>query len=304
MSRCPVMTRTKVTDRRGVALLLTMLLLVLLVTIAGELATLTTTQSVIQARSGHTLQHELAVESLVRVLPACLEGSGAAPSPLVRDLDADGVASLELNLGECEVRCVVDDDGGKFSPVLFQRDDQRDSLERKLKLLAWHTGLSSSYVHLRPLMTPHGDAVGHGERRYRTFDQLIDASGAVEIFHLAGAPATTWSDVLTLWGDGRIDLRRAPEAVLESALEDLRPGLGRELLARRPPDRSSDFREAALARIDAELRPAVAARITFGGRRYALDVDTAIGADRRRWYLVVEAGEESVHVLHRSAVTW
>ena len=205
------------------------------------------------------------------------------------------------------VTCTLRDDGAKFNPLLFQEAYDRRKLERKLTLLASGRALPRAEVDLRPILVPT-PATAPGPL-YRWFDQLLADAEVGAIFNWDDNVAhesrqRVWSDDVTFWGDGRIDLRRANVDVLEAMLEDIGPGLAKLLLAPAPADRSANALQAALVPIDAEIRQRVAARLTYDAMRYAITIDTAAGGDHRRWYVVARIDSGEVDILHRSQLTW
>ncbi|MCC7291866.1 MAG: hypothetical protein IT449_07385 [Phycisphaerales bacterium] len=275
--------------RRGVALLMTLLVVVLLIAVVSRLTTATATQALIESRRRQTLQHELALDSLLLVMREWFNPE--AVESVVRELDRQAFADRELDLGSVGLRVRICDDAAKLNPNVFS---EVHALKRKLTLLAARLGLDPSVIDPVPLKT--------GRQPYRTFGQVL--SGKTPVFTPPDAVTSlAWSDVLTLWGDGRIAVRRVDDMVLDVVLDDLKPGLGRELLKHRPADRRKDFLEAALAEVDSDLRDKVRQRVVFDAQRYALDIETAIGGDQRRWYLVVHGGDD-LTVLHRRAQTW
>lgn len=275
--------------RRGIALLVTLLVIVLLVAVVSRLTTATATQALIESRRQQTLQHQLALDSLPLVMSDGFNSEGV--DSVVGELDRQGFAVREWDIGPVQIRARIRDDAAKLNPNLFSEIPR---VERKLVLLATRLGLDPTGIVLAPLKSD--------PQPYRTFGQVFSGETAVFApFDAGSLPA--WSDVLTLWGDGRVAVRRVDENVLDIVLEDLKPGLGRELLKHRPADRSKDFLEEALAHVDSDLREKVRRRVVFDARRYSLDIETAIGGDRRQWHIVVNAGD-GVTVLHRRARTW
>lgn len=286
------------------ALLTTLLLLTLLIATTAELAFVTAVESLGVSRRSNRLSHTLAVDGALLLLAERLTDGPTAHSDLIAALDRAGAAEAAFSVGSVAVRCTIRDDADKLNPILWQRDDQQSTLVRKLQSVQSGLGLPRARFQLRPMLAESAD---HPGPRYHWFDQLLFAESAEGFFRWDeenSERSAVWSDVLTFWGDGRVALRRASPAVLEAALEDLRPGLGRILLAARGKEPGVDFMPAALTRVDAELRPQVAARVTFDAQRYALRLDTTLGGDRRRWYVVAEVRDHALNVLHRSRVTW
>jgi hypothetical protein len=212
---------------------------------------------------------------------------------------------VAFEIGEVSVVALLADDAAKLNPNLFPRNDQARLLSRKLSLLAARQRVPATAILLRPrsLTTTNARPV------YFWFDQLFDAVGPHTLFnwgkkHDRQVESPVWSNLLSFWGDRRIDLRRANVDVLETVLEDFQPGLAVKILAVRPADRRVDFRATALIAVPAEIREQVASRLTFNAHRYSLDIETAVKADRRRWYVAAEIQEDKISVLHRSQLTW
>lgn len=299
--------KSVVRTRHGFALVATLLLLTLLIAVSAQMATQACVESAASARRHRTLLHELALDSAVLRIGEQLAVPDAEALEWIRALDRTGLAFVEWKFGETEVRCSLGDDAAKFNPVLFQRPDQTSILTRKLKLMAERKALRTAEVSLRPLVADSGATKGAG--LYRWFDQLLDDMEPGVLFRWTGndsqeVDAPVWSDVMTFWGDGRIDLRRVDSDVLETVLEDLQPGLAHSMLKARTADRSVNFLPTALIDVPAELRSSVTERIGYDLRRYALRIQTAVGSDRRQWYVVLRADGRSTKVLHRSQPTW
>lgn len=291
------------TERSSFALIATLLLIVLMITTGAALSTAAGVEAVIADRQARTGMHELAVESALVVIAARLADTDAG-ARVLGDLDRRGSHHLGLHTGQVHVYCRITDDGAKFNPNLFPRPDQANLLARKLIMLATRSGLQAAALNPRPIVTEYGSTPG---RRYASLDQIVDGDGAL-VHHWQIAdyqrPNFAWSDVLTCWGDGRVDLRRAGRDALEAALDDLAPGLSSKLLAARPAQPGVNYLQAALERVDAGIRPQVAQRITGNAHRYAVRLNTDIEGDVRRWYVVATIKNSKAIVLHRSRVTW
>lgn len=295
-------------DRRhnAFALLTTILLITFLTAIVAQLVTVTSTESVIVARRARTLEHDLAVDSVLLLLADTLAETDGCRSPLIDQLDRADRAAIAFDIGRVKVRCVLRDDAARFNPLLFQRPDQRMQLERKLRTLAARRSLPSATVDLKPIRT--GDQSESGPL-YLWYDQVLSDVEPGSLFRWHEGTETrvddpVWSEAVTFWGNGRIDLRRVDAEVLEVALEDIRPGLAKILLSARTADPSVEFIQSAMVGIDAEIRGRVAGRITYDARRYAFNIETSIGADRRRWYVVARINDNDTTVYHRSRLTW
>lgn len=116
-------------QRRGFALLavllLLVLLLVLLIAVTTQLSAATFVETVSATRRSHGLAHELAVDSTMLRLREQLRSQENRPSDIERDLDERGSAARDWRIGPVAVHLEIQDDGARFNPLPWQRDDQR-----------------------------------------------------------------------------------------------------------------------------------------------------------------------------------
>lgn len=289
--------------RSSFALVSTLLLLIMLIAISTQLTTTVSIEAVVAGRRANDLAHELAVDSSLLVLADRL--GETKNNPYIVELDRTGRTQFEYNSGNVLVRCVMRDDGVKFNPLRFSAPSDRSRLERKLELLATRSHLPDVRVDLQPILSE--TKADKSTSLYRWFDQLFSEVEPGELFRInedESSPSAAWSDVVTFWGDGRVDLRRASPEVLEAALEDIRPGLAKSIIAKRKPPPAINVLEQALVDIDAEIRQEAASRLTYDARRYAVTIDTKVGGDRRRWYVVVTINDKLMVLHHRSQMLW
>lgn len=280
--------------RRGFALIPVLFLITLLAAAAVQLVTVTGREALRQARRADTLRHELAVDSALRVAAQVLR---EAEGPALRAMDRDGVYPLEFDLGDVHIACRVTNDGAKLDVGAFA-DDQR-GLKRALQTLARGAGMDDDAIAPTPIDIGQGNAA----RPYVWFDQLLDNPGPGTIFRWGEDTSLVWSDVVTCFGSGRVDVRRAPRMVLEAALNDIDRTMAGKLVAVRRKSPGADPR-SALASYDGDLRRRTETRLDYDMHRYALTMDTAIGADKRRWYVVATITEDAIDVHHRGPITW
>ncbi len=291
--------------RKAVALITTLLLITLLIAVTSQLVTATAVESVSAARRHRSLLHELAVRSALIVVTDRLSAQDGQDNPLIRELDQSGAAETLVSVGPLTVRCVLRDDASKFNPNLFPRADQQNILRRKLSLLRDQLSLPPVQPLIKPLSTKNASAAG---AVFYGFDQLFTgiAPGAIIRWsNDSGADVSNvWSDMITFWGDGRVNLRRVNETVLEAVLEDVEAGLGRRILDARTTDRTMNFLQAGLIGVSAEIRERVASRLTIDSHRYSIMIETSLEADRRRWLVVAVIDQGEFQLLHRSQLTW
>ena len=282
-------------QRRSFALIVTLLLVVLLATTVTQLVTATSVEALRVSRGASTPAHELAVDSVLLVAAERLRNNPA----VVRDLDRSGHHVFEIQLGDCHVRCRIVNDGAKFDVAAFAADGRSHLLKRKLRMLSRSFGLTGTRVRLRPVMTD-GDSQ---PRRYVWFDQLLDEPDPSALFDWShDSQRVVWSDVVTCFGGGVVDVRRARPEVLAALFDDVDRSIARKIVTAREktPDDASD----SLRNLLPDQRSEVQSRIAHGLNRYALNIETTIHADRRRWYVVATIGEASVDVHYRGQVRW
>ncbi len=211
---------------RGYALLWALLLVVLLASTTTQLVTSSAVEAVRVSRHANTLALELAVDSLLVVLRLRISQDDG----ISRNLDRWGFATVELNLGACRVSCRVADDGAKLDVSAFADGPHDRNLQRKLVSLARRFGLETAGIALRPVV----DEADPGKCRYLWFDQLFADDARHELFRLgAEQEQVVWSDLVTCFGSGTVDIRRARTGVLAVLFDDLDRALPRRIAALR-----------------------------------------------------------------------
>jgi len=292
--------------RGGFALLSSVLLLALLLSVAMQLAVSTSVEAVVAGRSHRGLKHDLAVDSTLAALTDLLGDDSDRTKTLIERLDQEGVVNVAFEIGDTHADCRITDDGARFDPAIFQDPQDARKLTRALDTLLTRAQLAEVRFDLKPLVDKDEE---EQPTRYCWYDQLFSDVDPGSIFRLEPAnqsldPRPVWSDSVTFWASGRVDVRRASLPVLQAALSDLRPGLARQMLARRPRNRAVDFTQSVLTAVEAEHRDLVAQRITYNARRYTIELTTRIEHDARRWYVVASITEDDTVVHHRSRITW
>lgn len=280
----------------GIALIMTLMLVALLAALGAGLATSTSIESIRASRTANDLQHTLAVDSALRRF--------VRTDPSKLQLTASGDRWFELYVGDCAVRCRVANDAAKLDVAAFADEGQKNLLERKLRDLARRMDLPEVHVDARPV---------HKNWRKRDrvasfvwFDQLFVAPEIGVTFSdldtvIANPEQIVWSDVVTLWGDGRVDVRAAPDDVIRVVLADIDRGAAESIIeARRTGD--GNLVQPDLPK---QVASQIQQRLTTSSNRYALTLETAINADRRTWYVVFDKRGELVGKVHyRGQVRW
>lgn len=303
----PSASKRKCRRRRSAfALITSVLLLALVLSVAMQLVTTTSVEAVVASRQHRAVAHKLAVDSAIVLLADSLTRHDEDGRRIVDALDQDGIAAATFAVGHAIVHCRIADDGAKYDPAIFQKPEDQRKLIRSLEMLRANSQLPGVTVSPAPVLTQSDQT---DLRSFYWFDQLFNdvkpgAFFALEATQESAKALPVWSDAVTFWGEGRVDLRRVTIPVLETVLSDLRPGLAHKILAKRPSDRRKDFTQAALAAVDAEVRAAAGARLAFDVHRYALELTTRIEDDTRRWYVVATMTKSETTLHHRSQITW
>lgn len=290
-------------SRRAMALILTVLVITILLVTAAQLATLSSTRALVVERRTNSLQHQLAVDSTIELVANLL----ARDKVLPQKLDRDKQVEVPLQLGQCKICVTVQDDGAKFNVLPFTDERSAPLLRRKLQDLERQMRLPKAEIDPRPVLISKATGQAPDGRQllpasYLTFDQLFKGIPAPAVFrwdppehHSPKAPV--WSDYVSLFGDGRLDLKRADPRLAELAVRDLQAGWS-------PSNSKATTLDETVGGLDATVRPAVAARLGYGLDRYALTIQTAVGTDVRRWYVVATMKQGAAKVLHRQQITW
>jgi len=186
-------------DAHGFALVIALLLVTLLAAASVGLGTLVSTESIVAGHIGRDLDHELAVDSVLQFVPHLADssrefGSSAGPSVYGR--------TVTLALPGCEVYCVVQREAEKVQ-LARARPEQ---LMGSLSLLARRYALPGENLNSLPIRVEPWTAT---LPRFVWFDQIVSRTEFEEVFHwtpiltgeVSAEEHTTWSDVVSLWGN-------------------------------------------------------------------------------------------------------
>ena len=318
------MTRSRPTRSRGYVLLMTVLLLAVAAVALSMLGRRSFRQAMTALQAEEDLQRRWAIRSCEEVLlPQAGKLVDYRPNEAAADLAADPPAPVAwrvLRLGELRIDLVFADEQAKLNvPALLNRTD-RPTAEGVIGTLLHGRGLTPS-IRLDPTPeatpppevtreTPEASQTDPQDgRAYRwpviaSFDQvLVDADPDV----LVGASNnqlpgnTTFGggsrgglpragllpgvvEGVTLWGDGKVNIRTAPEDVLRAALA---PDLGFAQvfriaeLRREQPDAGLSEILSQLELSDQQRRR-MEQRLTDGSDTHSLWI--VVNNGDRRWY--------------------
>lgn len=194
--------------KRGFALVIVIALLALTSAATVGLALAVGVRATQAAWVAADLDHELAVDSLVAVLPGLLASADKIEAHGGRERDEQFV---ELTVGTCEVRCLVRR-GRPYLQVNALGTGDETRIRGLLSSLARDHGWPAETIALRPIVA---DQDTQALRAYLWFDQLIRPQSPGEIFPWLTEPTgkspdglkDTWSDAVSFWNEGPASAR-------------------------------------------------------------------------------------------------
>lgn len=284
--------------RPGFALLLTLALVLLAGAALAGLARRSATSALEARGDAEELRRRWAVASCrATLLPR-------AASILSDAEAAERDGSIAQRRVECDLaglRCllVITDESAKVNVNRLLRD--AGPAEASLAVARVVSGASAAgtgaAVRLRPRLTPLGparvDLIGPA---IQGFEQVFGTADPTDLLGDALAPAvgrsrsgdpagTGWSAAITLWGDGRLNIRRASDAALRCWGDHVGGrGIGRGLVRARDdaPDAGVADLIRRVARSDKTLSDRLSAELTDSSSSFGLWV---VARERQRsWY--------------------
>ena len=187
---------------------------------------------------------------------------------------------------------VLTDEQAKLNANFLVQASSRGGAQSAVSQLIARAGLDASAVQLRTLVA--------GQNAPKDVRRLLAVGGYGQVFpdaapdRLIGSQERTGlADWVTCWGDGHVNIRRAPTAVVERACEKvLEPIAVRTLLAVRDRDPYQPLSAMLdkLDRVDAKEKTKIGERFTDRSRCHGLWV-IARGSQRSWYDLAVGVGE-------------
>ncbi|MBI4716621.1 MAG: hypothetical protein HY763_02360 [Planctomycetes bacterium] len=187
---------------RSFALVLSLLLLAILAATGAALAALGGSEAIRAGRASRDLDHRLAAESVLEVLPELLQRAKSNPAAPEA---SSATITIRVRVGACDVVGDVQSEAGKMRVTALAADE----MTARLRTLAVRHGLPPEDILPRPITRGAGT---EGWPSVVWFDQLVRPRRFEELFRMlpgddrrAGlaTPTTVWSDLVTFWGDGR-----------------------------------------------------------------------------------------------------
>lgn len=275
--------------QRGFMLLLTLVLLTIVAVGSAQIARRSLQQATVAVRAEEDLQRRWLVRTAEDVLlpraDAAIEASNEK-EPAGGDGLTEAVRRVDVGGYEVELR-FTDEQAKINANVLLERMGRR-AAQQRLATLIRQAGIDGR-VELRPLSKLDRELQGARADwpALASFDQILAASGSTARAELPGAgaelPGAGAGAGVTLWGDGRVNVRRASRGVLEAALA---PELGpyeidRLLTLRReePDERLAQW----LSRLELSRRQRdeLEDRLTETSRYFGLGI--TIHGEHRAW---------------------
>ncbi len=192
--------RTSGRPKRAFALVLVLMLVAMLSATGTGLAMLAATETVRADYVALDLDHELAVDSLIRHLPKLLEKAPAPGKETDRRL-------VQMTVGPCEVKCAVQAESEKLR---VRGSTGEAGPTERLRQLARANELAEEEIKLRPI---HRTKETEGWPSFVWFDQLVQPQSPNGVFRrqlqdqdpFKRDSEKVWSDLLTFWqASGRL----------------------------------------------------------------------------------------------------
>ncbi len=188
------------TQRSSFALLLTLIVVTALSTSTVALSLLSSTEFARSLGRAADLDHQLALQSVVRLLPELI---GQTESQTRSTTDRQQHRIIEVTLGDCSITILAREESSKRQVTSGNRSQD---LERSIRHLIHANGLPLDSISMAPIVNRENVT---SLPQYVWFEQIIQASGFEDIFpwHRRWSSndekKTTvgLSDLITFWGD-------------------------------------------------------------------------------------------------------
>jgi len=217
---------------------------------------------------------------------------------------------LDCRLAGIDYRLVITDEQAKMNVnTLVARHGRGGAQSRITELLrSGHRPPATGgklVLHTWPVTGPSSSGPGRQWQEMGAYDQVFERAAPKDL--LGGDGADGLAERLTCWGDGRVNLARAPDAVVEATLEGtLPPRVVHAFLSARGDavEQTPDLRKI-IADAGIEDPPRLDSLVAESSRAHGLW--TIARTDQRAWYsLAVEAatGPDGGHMMRRFTFSW
>jgi len=268
----------------GVVLLLTLFILAVAATLMATTARYALKQSLDADDVRNELQRrwgQASIESILEEAPRIFAEAGtsekfAYPNPLPR---------CSFELGQLEVELVFTDEQSKANLNQALAREDRLALEKRLRDLTRDLD-GRPLIRLRPLdpMPGDGQHASEGSAMFKplvTWSQVAGRSGVNQ--PKAGESRLGLADVATLWGSGRLNLRRASPESIDVALGAwLRPSQ-RQILRNALSDGSAPSLSEIPSRLDLDEKQREQLGSYLAEDETCYGVWTTFRNERRAW---------------------
>ncbi len=265
--------------RRAAMLALVLATLALSITLVAPLAMRTGTTAIEASRDAGLCRHELAVDSVVLVLPNLL----AKDRDLKSRLDRMNAAELRLEIGQVRVNVVIQDDSAKLPLAALRRPDKGPA-EPLNRLLA-------NLGHEIRARSANATAL-HRYLQTGCLEDCLDRPSDRQVYTAENAFAKFVTPLT-----GRINFKRASLPALVAALDDAEPGLAQQVInVRSRADSVAELHDQLDLTEPAANR--ISTLLTHETTRYSLLIETTVG-DRSNWSYLICTNEDPATVLAR-----
>lgn len=194
------MSRINSRHRRSFTLLLALFLLALLAASGSGLALLTAVENLRSDWAAHELDHRLAAESLLNLLPALLERQSHSRQ---RQRQGSSRRRVELSFGHFQVVAAVTDESEK---AYIDSESDLSAVRAKLRSIANSHGLNAEAIREHD---GYAAAKDEGDPGLVWFDQILVTTSVEDVFPWVDATPDdrgrsvreTWSDHITFFDD-------------------------------------------------------------------------------------------------------
>ncbi|MEI7835335.1 MAG: hypothetical protein WCK05_02875 [Planctomycetota bacterium] len=294
--------RPRPSSRSGFVLLMTLVLVILACTLLAGVARRSSEGAMESKWSAEELQRRWAVASCQATLLGRAEelldeaerGQPDDRTPEKPYLNKPAAQRrVACRLAGLDYELVLTDEQAKLNANFLVQASSRGGAQSAVSQLITCAGLDASAVQLRTLVA--------GQNATKDIRGLLTVGGYGQVFPDVAPDRLTGreehaglADWVTCWGDGHVNIRRAPAAVVQRACEKvLEPNTIRTLLAvrDRDPYRPLSAMLDDLDRVDAKEKTKIAERFTDRSKCHGLWV-IARGPQRSWYELAVGVGEK------------
>ena len=283
--------RRRSVRHRGYVLLMTLLVLAIAAAATASVCRMSLAKALRAGRAEEGLQQRWGALSCRTVLlPRAEQALATSPSPAAVEVRRD------LRLGRVEFTLVFGDEQAKANVNEIFRRGGRAEAERAARELVAAAG-ASARIDLSPrpgATAADGNNTADQEPAFASLAQLFGDTPPAELLARRGS-GDSLSALVTVWGDGLLNVRRArPAAMQQACRPHLNAAQVQKLLAARDAKPADEFdldEELERAKVSQSRRDALDDRLDVDSTCHSLWVISR-GAAGRTWYDLTVSGPE------------